>query len=174
MFIILFLLCLYGNREYPGSFQNKVLSSKLFFHVTAKVKWKGGSFWSGQALSAKLSLTSRGNVNYYKSVHYPIGILPVEKGTKWQFSKQISNFSFQLSFQRYFLLAQTEGKKRPFLEECKEGHLVDIRDEKVSPFVKFEIILPHHCFLLYLIANKCWRTWNSMINLWIDSRICQK
>ena len=40
------------------------------------------------------------------------------------------------------------GKKGLFLEGCKKGttlqdyHLVDTRDEKVSPFVKFEIILP--------------------------------
>ena len=31
MFSILCLLCLCGNREYPGSFQNKAVSSKLFF-----------------------------------------------------------------------------------------------------------------------------------------------
>ena len=44
-----------------------------------------------------------------------------EQGTPWQFSKQISKFSFQLSFQIYSLLAQTEGKDRPFLEGAKEG-----------------------------------------------------
>ena len=30
------LLCLCGNREYPGSFQNKAVSSKLFFQMSAK------------------------------------------------------------------------------------------------------------------------------------------
>ena len=30
----------------------------------------------------------------------------------------------------------------------QDYHLVDIRHEKVSPFVKFEIILPLVCFLL--------------------------
>ena len=63
-----------------------------------------------------------------------------------------------------------------FFEECKKeggggggegggggggGHIVRlppkalvIRDEKVSPFVKFEIILPFLCFLLDTITNK--------------------
>ena len=45
---------------------------------------------------------------------------------------------------------------------------------KVSPFVKFETILPLLCFLLDPLANKYCRTWISMINLWIDSKTCQK
>ena len=36
----------------------------------------------------------------------------------------------------------------------KDYHLVDIRHEKVSPFVKFEIILPLLCFLLDPLTNK--------------------
>ena len=45
---ILCLLCLYGNKEYPGSFQNKAVSSKLFFQMNAQVKWEGRPFWKGQ------------------------------------------------------------------------------------------------------------------------------
>ena len=69
------------------------------------------------------------------------------------------------------------------LEGCKKGttlrdypreHLVDIRDEKASPFVKFEIILPLFCFLLELFTNKHCKTLISKINLWIDPRNCQK
>ena len=38
----------------------------------------------------------------------------------------------------------------------QDYHLVDIRHEKVSPFVKFEIILPLLCFLLDpLKSNPC-------------------
>ena len=105
-----------------------------------------------------------------------------EQETPWQFSKQISELSFQLSVQVYFLLGQTEGE-RPFLEGARRGttlqdypqeHLDAIRDEKVSPFVKFEIILPLLCFLLDLLTNRHSRIWTSMINLWIDSRTCQK
>ena len=93
-----------------------------------------------------------------------------------------------MSVQVYSLLAQTEGERKAFFGRCKKGdhivrlyqeHLVVIRDEKVSPFVKFEIILPTPppspvCFLLGPLANKYCRTWSSMIKLWIDSRTCQK
>ena len=37
VFTILRLICLCGNREYPGSFQKKAVSSKLFFQVSAQV-----------------------------------------------------------------------------------------------------------------------------------------
>ena len=56
----------------------------------------------------------------------------------------------------------------------KQEQLVVIRDEKVCPFVKFEMILPLPCFLLDSRTNKHCRTWISMINLWIDSRAYQK
>ena len=109
-----------------------------------------------------------------------------EQGTPWQFSKQISKLSFQLSFQIYSLLAQTEGERKKGLfwrvqkggPHCeiipKSTWLYVMRDEKVSPFVKFEIILPHLCFLSDPLTNKHCRTWSSMVNLWIDSRTCQK
>ena len=48
-----------------------------------------------------------------------------------------------------------------------------IRYEKVSPFVKSEIILPLLCFLLDPLTNKHYRKRSSMINLWRDSRTCQ-
>ena len=40
--------------------------------------------------------------------------------------------------------------------------------------MKLEIILPLLCWLLDLFTNKHCRAWSSMINLWIDSRTCQK
>ena len=50
VFGILCVLCLCGNKEYPGSFQSKAVSSKLFSEMGAQVKWKEGKpFWSGQA-----------------------------------------------------------------------------------------------------------------------------
>ena len=45
---ILYLLCLGKNREYPGNFQNKRFVSKLFFQMSAQVKWEWRPFWSGQ------------------------------------------------------------------------------------------------------------------------------
>ena len=98
-----------------------------------------------------------------------------------QFSKQISKLSFQLSFQIYSLLAQTEGgKKDLFGKGARRGttlqdyHLVDIRDEKDSPFLKFEIDLTLICFLLDPLTNKPCRIWSSMVNLWIYFRNCHK
>ena len=46
--------------------------------------------------------------------------------------------------------------------------------KKSLPFVKFEIVLPIPCFVLDPLTNKHCRTWSSVINLWIDSRACQK
>ena len=45
---------------------------------------------------------------------------------------------------------------------------------KVSSFVKFEIILPLLSFWFDHLTNKHRRTWISLINLWIDSKTCQK
>ena len=104
-----------------------------------------------------------------------------EQGAPWQFSKEINKLSFQLSFQIYSVLAQTKGERKIFFGRVQEGgpHCkiitwFDIRAEKVSPFMKFEIILPLLCFLLDLLTNKHCRAWSSMINLWIDFRTCQK
>ena len=106
-----------------------------------------------------------------------------EQETPWQFSKQIRKLSFQVSVQIYSLLGQTEGERKTFFRGCKKGdhivrlspeHLAVIRDEKVSTFVKFEIILPLLCFLSDPLTSKHCRIWSSMINLWIDSRTCQK
>ena len=44
-----------------------------------------------------------------------------EQGTPWQFSKQISKFSFQLSFKIYSLLAQTKGERKVSFERMPEG-----------------------------------------------------
>ena len=87
-----------------------------------------------------------------------------EQGTPWQFSKQISKLSFQLSFQIYCLIAQIEGERKAFYGGCKkEDHivilsprafLVVMRDEKVFPFVKVEIILLLLCFLPNSLTNK--------------------
>ena len=54
MFSILCLPCVYGNREYPGTFQDKSVNPpfKLVPKYTlflAKMKGEGRTFWSGQA-----------------------------------------------------------------------------------------------------------------------------
>ena len=44
VFPILCLLGLCVNKEYPGSFQNKAVSSKLFFQMSAQMKREGRPF----------------------------------------------------------------------------------------------------------------------------------
>ena len=106
-----------------------------------------------------------------------------EQGTSQQFSKQMCKLSFQLSVQIYSPFGQTEEERKAFFGGCKKGGgvvrltprvLVVIKDEKVCPFVKFEIIIPLLCCLLDPLTNYHYRAWSSMINLWIDSRTCQK
>ena len=85
---------------------------------------------------------------------------------------------------RYILFfPKLKGRGRLFLRGTRRGttlwyfpqeYLVVIRDEKVSPFVKFEIMLPLLCFLLDPLTNRHCRAWSSMINFWRDSRTCQK
>ena len=109
----------------------------------------------------------------------------LRQGTPWQFPKQISKLSFQLSSQIYSVLAQTERERKAFfgrvqekgdhivrLSSSSQEHLVVIRYEKASPFVKFGITLPILCLLLDPLTNKHCRIWSSMINLWIDSKTC--
>ena len=154
--------------------------------------------------SSKPSLTYRDNVNYYKSIHHPIPTLSVGIGNtlrnnfqnKWIslyiHSKWINQEEYipghsieriQLSVQVYTLLDQTEEEGKTFLGGARswaalwdypQEHLVFIRGEKVCPLVKFEIIIPLLCGLLNAVTNKHCRAWSSMINLWIDSRTCQK
>ena len=86
---------------------------------------------------------------------------------------------------RYILfLAKLKRRGRSFLEGARrtraalwdypQEQLVVIGDEKVCTFMKFEIIVPLLCCLLDFLTNKYCRTCSSMINLWIDSRTCQK
>ena len=119
-------MCLWGNREYPDSFENKlvnpsfkwVLKDVLFL---AKQKWKGRLF-SSIDLFSKLFLTCGGNVNYYKSAHHPIPT----RGNR----ENLGNFQNKLvispfnSVSRYIpFLAKLKGRGRPFLEDARrESH----------------------------------------------------
>ena len=77
---------------------------------------------------------------------------------------------FQISVHLYSLLDQTEGEGKAFFGGCKKGtaswdypqeYLIVIRDKKVSPFVKFEIIPTLLCCLLGSLQNKYRRAWSS-------------
>ena len=87
VFTILCLLCLFGNREYHGSFQNKSVSysfqmSAQVCSVPCQTEGRREAFleWRSIDLSSKLPLTCGSSVNYYKSVHHPIPTLPVGIG----------------------------------------------------------------------------------------------
>ena len=127
VFTILCLLCLCGNREYPGSFQNKSVSSSFkcvlkYILFVVKLKGERRPFWNGQAQIYPL--------NYLLHVGMVLTIIKVfiilfllclwEQGTLWQVSKQISKLSFQLSVQVYSLFGQTEEKRKAIFGGCKK------------------------------------------------------
>ena len=89
-----------------------------------------------------------------------------------------------LSISTWNLLGERRGEEgRPFLEDERTGvalwdytheHFVVIIDEKACSFVKLTIILSFLCSLLEPLKSKHCRAESSMMNLWIDSMICQK
>ena len=119
-----------------------------------------------------LLLTFRSNVNYYKSVHQsvqcPIPTLPVGRGSTLKIFKIDQWTLLWIEFPDIFSsFPNWRGKKDLFWKgsvmkrsrsTLQDYNFVDIRHEKVPPFVKFEIILPLLCFLLDLLTNKHCRT----------------
>ena len=113
-------------------------------------------------LPYKLSLGRGSNVICYKSVHHPFPTRGNrEHPGKFQNESVSSPFSW-LSWYIIFL-PKLKGRGRPFLRcakrasalwDCPQEYLVAIRDENVSPFVKFEIFLHLLCFLLDPLTEK--------------------
>ena len=138
--------------------------------------------WKSINITFEPSLICGVNVNYYKSVHHPVSTCENrEHPGNFQYKSVSSAFNWVFRYILFF--AKLKGERRHFLEGPKgeatlwdypQEHLVVIREEKVSPFVKFEIILHFLCSLLDLLTNKPCKAWSSMINLWIDSRTYQK
>ena len=157
--------------------------SAQVYSVPGQTEGRSKTFleWKSIDLSHELSLTCGGNVNYYKSVHHTIPTLPVGTGSTLAIFKMNQWTLLSIEFPDIFSSCPDwTGKKGLFWKGGRRGttwqdyHLVDIRHEKVSFFVKFEIILPLLCFLLDPLTNKHCRAWSSMINLWIDFRTYQK
>ena len=116
------------NREYLGSFQNKLVSSSFkwmpkYILFLAKLKGEGKLFgMEKHKLSLWTYILYGGNVNYYKNVHHPI---LTRKNREHPVSKLISKLCFQLSFQVYSLLGQTLGEREAFFDGCKKrSHIV--------------------------------------------------
>ena len=127
MFTILCPLCLCGNREYPGSFQNKSVSSSFkwvpkYILFLANLREEGRSFWSGQSYTYPLNYLLHVGLMFaiIKVLIILFLLCPWEQRTPWQFLKQISKLSFQLSVLVYYLLGQAEEKKA-FFGGCKKG-----------------------------------------------------
>ena len=126
--------------------------------------------WKSIDLSYELSLTCGGNVNHYKSVHHPI---PTRENRKHpgNFQNKSARSAFNWVSRYILLSAKLKGVRgETTLQDYPQEHLVVKRDEKVSPFVRFEIILPLLCFLWDSLTNKHCRAWSCLINLWTDSR----
>ena len=141
-----------------------------------EVRGKAFLNWASIDLSSKLSVNIGGMLTIIKVFIIIFLLCQWEQETPCQFSKQISKLS-KVSCPNW------KGKKGRFWKGARSGttlwdypqeHLAVMKYEKVSLFVKFEIILLLLCFLWDLLTNKHYRTWTSMINLWIDSRTCQK
>ena len=116
------LLCLCGNREYPGSFQNKLVSS--YFKWVLKSILEGLSGVEKHRIISDLSLTCGGNVNYYKSVHHPIR---TRGNREHRGNFQNKSVSSSLSWvSRYILfLAKLKGRGRSFLKAARRRcHIV--------------------------------------------------
>ena len=138
--------------------------------------------WTSIILSSKLSLTCGSNVNYYKSVHHPIPILPDRIwNTKAVFkTNQYALLSVECRgmFSFWPKWRGEEGlfegcKKVATLWDYPQDHLVVIRDESLYFCEIWNHPTPSLFFITSPYSKHC-RTWISMINLWIDSKTCQK
>ena len=136
---------------------------------------KAISEWTNRDFSSKLFLTCANNVYYCKSFHYPIPTLPM--GIRNTLVIFIANLWAFISVECPGIFSSwpnwrgEEGlfwgcRKGAALWDYHQEHLVVIRDEKVCPFVKSEIILPLRCFLWDPLTNKHCRARNFLINLW--------
>ena len=120
--------CMGINREYLGSFQNKLVSSfskwvlkYILFLGQTEGKSKVSLEWKSIDLSHELSLTCRDNVNYYKSVHQPISTRENrEHPGNFQNESVSSAFNWVLPF--YFLKWNHyfSACKRKFLESTSQ------------------------------------------------------
>ena len=153
--------------------------------MSALVKWERRIFWSGQAWIYPINYLLRMRVMSSITKVFIILLLLClwEQGTPRQFSKQIRKLSFQLSVQMYFLLYQTEGERNTFFGGCKKrDHIVRLSPRALGCHKRWKSLsfceiwnnpTPPLFFIRALTKKHC-RIWSSMINLWIDSRICQK
>ena len=90
------------------------------YYVPGQTEWRRKAFleWASIDLSSKLSLTCRGNVNYYESVHHPIPTRGnMEHPGNFQ-SKSVSS-PFNLVCRYILFLAKLKRRGRPFSEGAR-------------------------------------------------------
>ena len=133
--------------------------------------------WKSIDVFYKLPLTCGCNVNYYKNVHHPT---PTRGNREHpgNSQKKLVSSPFSWMSRCILFLTKLKGKGNPFLKGARrratlldqpQEHLIVIRNEKVSLFLKSEIVLPLLCFLLDPLTNQHCRIWGAMIKFWIDS-----
>ena len=124
--------------------------------VHGQTEWRKKAFleWTSIDLSCKLSFTCGGNFNYYK-VFVILLLLCRNREHPGNFQNKSVSSPFNWLSRYILFLVKLKGRRRPFLKGARRGatlwdypqeHFVVIRDKKISPFVKFEIILSLLCF----------------------------
>ena len=146
----------------------------------AKLKGKERPFVNGKAHGLIRWTISYTSYMFTISVHH---LIPTRENREHpgNFQNKWVSSAFNRVSRYILFLAKLRDKRRPFIEGPKrevtlwdfpKEYLVVIREKKVTPFVKLEIILHLLCFLLDLLTNNLCRIRSSMINLWIEFRTC--
>ena len=167
VFGILCLLCLCWNREYPGSVQNKSLSSSFKwlpkYSVPGQAKGKAFLEWASTDLSFKYFL------------HVGVMLTIIKVLLSYSYSAYGNTQAIFKTNQQALHSVECPGMfsswpkwkwKESLFGGCKKGgHIVRLpiccqKGWKISPFVKFEIILLLLCLLLDPLTNKHCRTWS--------------
>ena len=143
------LFCLYGNREYPGSFQNKLVSSSFkwvpkYILFLTKLKGEVRPFWNAKAETYRMNyLLHMGviNVNYYKSLlHLPTRENREHPGN-FQNESVTSAFNWLLPF--YFL------KRNRYFSACKWKFLESTQVNFPSNFASMFSAIKHNSSNLF-------------------------
>ena len=109
VFTILCLLCLCGNREYPGSFQNKAVKAvSSSFKLVPKWSEREGLF-----ILFLLQYYACGNMDH-----------------PGNFQNKSVNLSFNWVSRYILFFAQTEWKRQAFFGGCKKGHQEGARRQR--------------------------------------------
>ena len=163
--------------------------STLFFQMSAQVysapcqtegKRKAFLDWKN-ILILKQTLICGSNVNCYKSVHHPTCGNREYTGN---FQNKSVSSPFNWVSRCILFLAKLKRIGRSFFEGCKKGgHIVRLGPRALGCHKAMSKGLSYcetwnnstlSLFLLDSHTNKYFKTWSSMINLWIDSRMYHK